>query len=342
VTSRRCDAAIAAAMPDVLEQVAGGLRAGASLLGALTEAAQSADLPEPLAEDLARVISLAEEGGLTAALDRWAAERPLPAVGAVAAALEVTATTGAPAAVALDGLAAGLRDRQDAAAEITALSAQARLSALVVGAAPVISLGLSLLADPRVVRTLFATARGAACLLLGIALEGLAFLWMRRIVRGEPKTTSGSRRCEVGGLRPEAIGVTADVLAMAVAAGLTPYLALEMAVRFGPPSVADRIEAVLIATGDGLCLADALDAEARRMEALRPLLALLAASERSGAAVAAPLIRLAAATRAQSRRRAMARARTVPVRLLFPLVFLVLPAFLLLTVAPVVLASLTH
>jgi hypothetical protein len=38
----------------------------------------------------------------------------------------------------------------------------------------------------------------------------------------------------------------------------------------------------------------------------------------------------------------MARARTVPVRLLFPLVFLILPAFVLLTVAPVVLATLTH
>jgi hypothetical protein len=38
----------------------------------------------------------------------------------------------------------------------------------------------------------------------------------------------------------------------------------------------------------------------------------------------------------------MARARTVPVRLLFPLVFLVLPAFLVLTVAPVVLAAVSH
>jgi tight adherence protein C len=136
--------------------------------------------------------------------------------------------------------------------------------------------------------------------------------------------------------------VTADVLAMAVTAGLTPYLALEMAVRFGPPTVAGRLEAVLTAAGDGLCLADALDAEARRTEVLRPLLALLAASEQSGSPAAAALVRLAAATRAQSRRKAMARARTVPVRLLFPLVFLVLPAFLLLTVAPVVLASLTH
>lgn len=185
MTGRRQDAAIAAALPDVLERVAGGLRAGATPLGALAEAAPVADLPEGLAADLARLISRAEERGLTAALDRWAAERPLPAVGAVAAALEVTAATGAPAAVALDGLAAGLRDRQDAAAEITALSAQARLSAVVVGAAPIVSLGLSLLADPRVARTLFTTAPGAACLLFGIALEGLAFLWMRRIVRCE-------------------------------------------------------------------------------------------------------------------------------------------------------------
>ena len=149
-------------------------------------------------------------------------------------------------------------------------------------------------------------------------------------------------RASRGELRPEAVALTADLLAMAGAAGLTPYLALEVAVRFGPPPAAERLDATMSAAASGLCLADALDAEARRTAALRPLLSLLAASERSGAPVAAPLIRLAAATRAQSRRRAMARARTVPVRLLFPLVFLVLPAFLLLTVTPVVLASLTH
>jgi tight adherence protein C len=145
-----------------------------------------------------------------------------------------------------------------------------------------------------------------------------------------------------GRLRPEAVALMADLLAMAGSAGLTPYLAIEVAVRFGPPRAAERLDAVLSAAAAGLSLADALDDEARRSADLRPMLALLAASERSGAPVAGPLVRLAAATRAQSRRRAMARARTVPVRLLFPLVFLVLPAFLLLTVAPVVLASLTH
>ena len=142
------------------------------------------------------------------------------------------------------------------------------------------------------------------------------------------------------GVTADAVALTADLLAMAVSAGLTPFLSLELAIRFAPMPGATRLGAVLQATEGGCRLADALDAESVRTPALAPVLALLAASERSGAPVAAQLRRLAAQLRAQGRRRAMARARTVPVRLLFPLVFLVLPAFLLLTVAPVVLASL--
>jgi tight adherence protein B len=154
-------------------------------MGALTETVGGADLPESLAADLAQVVERAEEGGLAAALGRWAGGRPLPAVAAVAAALEVALGAGGPAAPALDGLATGLRDRHDAAAEVAALSAQARLSAIVVGAAPVVSLALSLLVDPRVAPTLIGTAPGRACMLAGVALEGLAGLWMHRIVTCE-------------------------------------------------------------------------------------------------------------------------------------------------------------
>ncbi|MCA1841924.1 MAG: type II secretion system F family protein [Actinobacteria bacterium] len=183
MTRRRQDAAISAALPDLLEWVASGLRAGAVPLGALSEAAGSADLPGPLAADLAQVVERAEEEGLAAALARWAGERPLPAVGAVAAALEVAVSTGGPAAPALDGLAVGLRDGHDAAAEVAALSSQARLSAIVVGASPFVSLALSLLVDPRVAPTLVGTGVGRGCLLAGVALESGAALWMRQIVR---------------------------------------------------------------------------------------------------------------------------------------------------------------
>ena len=179
-------AALVAALPDVLERVAGGLRAGAAPLRRWPRRPAAPTCPSALAADLALVVQRAEEGGLAAALDRWAGERPLPAVAAVAAALEVAMGAGGPAAPALEGLAAGLRDRHDAAGEVAALSAQARLSAIVVGAAPLVSLALSLLVDPRVAPTLIGTAPGRACLLAGIALEGLAGLWMRRIVRCEP------------------------------------------------------------------------------------------------------------------------------------------------------------
>ena len=49
--------------------------------------------------------------------------------------------------------------------------------------------------------------------------------------------------------------------------------------------------------------------------------------------------RLATEQRAELRRHAETHARRVPVRLLFPLVFVVLPAFGLLTVIPTLLAG---
>jgi tight adherence protein B len=186
MAGRRRDAAVTAALPEVLDRVAGGLRAGAGAVPALSDAANAADLPESLAADLARMIERAGEGGLGLALEMWASECPLPAVAAAAGALEVAITAGGPAAPALEGLAAGLRDRQDAAGEVSALSAQARLSAIVVGAAPVVSLALSLLADRRVAPTLIGSATGRFCLLTGIALEALAAVWMHRIVQCGP------------------------------------------------------------------------------------------------------------------------------------------------------------
>jgi tight adherence protein B len=183
---RRRQDELARALPDLLDRVAGDLRTGAAPQLALAEAAGGGDLPEALAGDLARLVERARDVGLSPALAAWAEERPLPAVAAVAAALEVAVGAGGPAAPALEGLGAGLRDRYDAAGEVAALAAQARLSAIVVGAAPLVSLALALLADPRVAPTLVGTAPGRACLLAGMALEGLAALWMRRVVRCEP------------------------------------------------------------------------------------------------------------------------------------------------------------
>ena len=128
--------------------------------------------------------------------------------------------------------------------------------------------------------------------------------------------------------------VTIDVLGVAVGAGATPYLAVEAAARWAPPVMAEELATVTRGCTLGASFAGALHDLARRRPLLAPLVEALLVAERSGAPVGAALARLAGEERAALRRQAEARARRVPVRLLFPLVFLVLPAFVLLTVVP--------
>jgi tight adherence protein C len=133
--------------------------------------------------------------------------------------------------------------------------------------------------------------------------------------------------------------VTLDLLGVAVGAGCTPYLAVDMAARWAPPGMVSRLSRVQDACALGATFADALDDLAARAPPLRPLADALLASDRLGAPVGPALARLAAEQRDELRRHAEANARRVPVRLLFPLVFVVLPAFGLLTVIPTLLAG---
>lgn len=130
-----------------------------------------------------------------------------------------------------------------------------------------------------------------------------------------------------------------DLLAVAVSAGSTPFGAVEIAARWAPPTVGRSFDAVLATCRLGASFESALGRAARRDPRLAPTTAVIATGARLGAAVDVALARLAAESRRDLRRRAETRARTVPVRLLFPLVFLVLPAFGLLTVVPAVAAG---
>ena len=136
--------------------------------------------------------------------------------------------------------------------------------------------------------------------------------------------------------------VAIDLLAVAVGAGCTPYLAVEVAARWAPPAVASHFRSVPRACSLGASFGQALDDLASVTPRLAPLADALLASDRLGAPVGPALGRLADEERASLRRQAEAEARTVPVRLLFPLVFLVLPAFGLLTVVPTLVGGLTR
>jgi tight adherence protein B len=106
-------------------------------------------------------------------------------VRAACGALSVAASVGGPAAGAIDGLAGSLRDRLGAIAEARALSSQARVSAIVVGAAPLAYLAFSAVADPKSLSLLVETGAGRVCLVLGLVFEVLGVVLMQRIVRSE-------------------------------------------------------------------------------------------------------------------------------------------------------------
>jgi len=133
--------------------------------------------------------------------------------------------------------------------------------------------------------------------------------------------------------------VVVDLMAVAIGAGCTPYLAVEVAAQWSPPEAAAVLTSIQRECALGVAFADALESSVDAHPPLANLANALSASDRYGAPVGDALERVAAEERAALRRRAEARARTVPVRLLFPLVFLVLPAFALLTVVPALLAG---
>ena len=84
---------------------------------------------------------------LASALDGWAERRPLPSVRLGVAALALAAETGGASARAVDGVAETIRGRLAVGAEVRALSAQARLSALVIVLAPLAFSALAVASD---------------------------------------------------------------------------------------------------------------------------------------------------------------------------------------------------
>ena len=133
-----------------------------------------------------------------------------------------------------------------------------------------------------------------------------------------------------------------DLLAAASSAGLSAQLALRRTVAVLGDPLAAELMGALGAVDLGASWREELTAAAERLSLpdLRRAVTALRRTETLGASLADSTAELAASVRAARRMAVTERARTAPVKMLFPLVFLVLPAFLLLTVVPVLLTTL--
>ena len=151
-----------------------------------------------------------------------------------------------------------------------------------------------------------------------------------------------TRRAKARRARAEReLPVFLDLLAIATSAGLAPQLAVRRATGAIEGPLAEELSSAVRAVDLGGRWRDELHAAAERVDSadLHRTVATVTRAETLGSSLAPEVARLAADVR-EARRSAMTeRARAAPVKMLFPLVFLVLPAFLLLTVVPVLVTT---
>ena len=132
-----------------------------------------------------------------------------------------------------------------------------------------------------------------------------------------------------------------DLLVVAVAAGLSHRQCLQLVAERGPPPIRPAFQDVVARIDVGEALAVALPRLTSSVgEPARGLVRAITVAERDGVPVAALLTRLAEDSRRQRRHALEAAVRRLPVRLTFPLACCGLPAFLLLTVVPLLAAGL--
>ena len=199
----------------------------------------------------------------------------------------------------------------------SSLPSIARVDDRLIGAACVASAGLAVVATPLVVAP-------------PVAIGGLA------VARARSVRVGHQRSIERGMVQ------LVDLLALAVAAGLPLRGALEVASGQLPPAHADLVAAVLARLDQGEPIAAALRWYGTNLGAAgAELAAVLVASERDGAPLVAGLERAAEATRRAQRRALERRARRLPVSMLLPLVVCVLPAFVVLTLVPLLVGTLS-
>jgi tight adherence protein C len=132
-----------------------------------------------------------------------------------------------------------------------------------------------------------------------------------------------------------------ELLLATTQAGLAPPVAFRRSSEALGSPLGEELAAALRQVDLGVPWRTSLEEVAGRVEdpSFRRLVSALTRSQRLGNSLTAALRSVADDLRGERRAVAEERARRAPVKMLFPLVFLILPAFLLLTVGPVVLAT---
>lgn len=169
-------------VPDTLQMFSGGLRAGHSLLRAVDAAAQESQ--PPMSEELSRIINETRIGrdlgeSLADVARRTRSEDFL----SISQAIEIHREVGGDLAEVLDHLGDTVRDRTQVRGQIRALSAEGRMSAIVLMALPIVMfIGLTLFND-MYSRVFTSTLPGFLMIAAAVVLLSAGGFWLSRIIK---------------------------------------------------------------------------------------------------------------------------------------------------------------
>ncbi|CAM5790961.1 type II secretion system F family protein [Castellaniella caeni] len=167
-------------LPDLMQALAGALRAGAGLQAALQHlVAQSRP---PLAQEFALMLREQRLGlGFHAALQQLRQRMPTESCGLVVSALGIAAQTGGSLADTLENIAQTLRTRQHWLGRVRALTAQGRMQSHLMAGLPLLLLLVLSRLEPQAMALLWQTWYGWLVLCGIVLLEGAGIFWIRRV-----------------------------------------------------------------------------------------------------------------------------------------------------------------
>jgi len=182
--ARKRQAAFLSQLPDTLQLLSGSLRAGYSLQQGVEAVSQ--EVEDPMGRELRRVMVEARLGRpLETALDDAAARMASPDFEWAVMAIRIQREVGGNLAELLMIVSETMLQRERLRRDVKALTAEGRISAIVLAILPVI-LGFAMyVINPDYIRTLFDETVGQLLILGGIVLALIGFFWMKKVIEIE-------------------------------------------------------------------------------------------------------------------------------------------------------------
>jgi len=171
-------------LPDVLQLIAGSLQSGFSLPQAVDAVVREGS--QPAAEEFSRALAEARIGAdLEDALNRVADRMDSTDLRWTVMAIRIQREVGGNLAEVLRTTVGTMRERAYLRRQVSALSAEGRLSAYVLIALPILIGGWFFYSDPSYMRPLYTTLIGLVMLVGCVALVVVGAFWMRKLIKIE-------------------------------------------------------------------------------------------------------------------------------------------------------------